>query len=126
MHQSASSAKKAKLDASGKTLSLTEHYMDQLKHVPGVSELIGDKGMLIPGSVKSTADYSYFATRYSGEHFRIIGDAASRLFVLFYQATLINLTRLCRSILFFRSAHRDDWCPLCRNNNLCIYQGAGN
>ncbi|KAJ7736072.1 hypothetical protein B0H14DRAFT_2639054 [Mycena olivaceomarginata] len=58
--------------------SLTEHYLDldQFQFVPGIRELIG-KGSMIPGSIKSTADYSYSALRYSRDHFRFIGDAAN-------------------------------------------------
>ncbi|KAF4609873.1 hypothetical protein D9613_010410 [Agrocybe pediades] len=76
MHQTKSNEKKASLKPDGTKRSLTEHYLDQLQHVPGVRELIGDKGSFIPGSTKSTSDFSYSATRYSGNHFRIIGDAA--------------------------------------------------
>lgn len=77
MHQTTSNKKKATLKPDGTRPSLTEHYLDQLQHVPGVRELIGDKGSFIPGSTKSASDFSYSATRYSGDHFRIIGDAAS-------------------------------------------------
>lgn len=85
MHQSKSNEKKACLKPDGTKPSLTEHYLEQLQHVPGVRELIGDKGTFIPGSTKSTSDFSYSATRYSGDHFRIIGDAASEfeIFALF-------------------------------------------
>jgi hypothetical protein len=73
MHQTASIAKKSIRP------SLTEHYLDlnQFQFVPGIGELIG-KGSMTPSSIKSTADYSYSALRYSGDHFRIIGDAASK------------------------------------------------
>ncbi|KAF8166309.1 FAD/NAD-binding domain-containing protein [Mycena galopus ATCC 62051] len=71
MHLTASNAKKAT------TSGLTEHYLDQLQFAPGLRELVEGKGTMIPGSVKSAADYSYFASKYSGNHFRIIGDAAN-------------------------------------------------
>lgn len=80
MHQSASNEKKATVNAEGKKPTLTEHYLDQLQFLPGVRDLIGGKGQMIPGSTKSAADYSYFASRYSGDHYRIIGDAASMSF----------------------------------------------
>jgi hypothetical protein len=74
MHQTASIAKKSIRP------SLTEHYLDldQFQFVPGVGELIGEEDSMIPHSIKSVADYSYSALRYSGDHFRIIGDAASK------------------------------------------------
>lgn len=77
MHITNSNKKKARLNPDGSKMSLTDHYHDQLQYVPGVRELIGDKGTFIEGSTKSTSDFSYSATRYSGDHFRLIGDAAS-------------------------------------------------
>lgn len=77
MHHTASTEKKKKLNAEGKTPGLTEHYHDQFQFVPGIRELIGTEGKFIPGSTKNASDYSYFAQHYSGDHFRIIGDAAS-------------------------------------------------
>jgi flavin-dependent dehydrogenase len=77
MHQNTSNAKKATVTAEGQKPTLTEYYLDRLQLVPGVRELIGEKGNMIPASTKSAADYSYWAPRYSGDHFRIIGDAAS-------------------------------------------------
>ncbi|KAF7348035.1 FAD/NAD(P)-binding domain-containing protein [Mycena sanguinolenta] len=73
MHQTASNAKKSTKP------TLTDHYLDQLQFVPGVREFIGEEGSMISDSIKSAADYSYSATRYSGDHFRIIGDAARGL-----------------------------------------------
>lgn len=72
MHENSSKQKKKAQPGQ----SLTEHYMEQLKFCPGVMDLIGDSGKFIEGSIKGTADYSYHATAYSGDHYRIIGDAA--------------------------------------------------
>ena len=69
-------SKKKKADYPGGSPSLTEYYLDQIKLLPGVVELIGEKCQLVSGSVKSSSDYSYFAPRYSGDHFRLVGDAA--------------------------------------------------
>lgn len=77
MHSDASKAKKDILTPEGQKPTLTEHYLDQLKFLPGVRALIGDTGKFIPGSTKSASDYSYFATHYSGDHLRIIGDAGN-------------------------------------------------
>ncbi|KAF8162502.1 hypothetical protein K438DRAFT_2025490 [Mycena galopus ATCC 62051] len=92
MHQDSSNAKKAAVMANGKTPTLTEHYLDQLQFVPGVKELIGDKGSLTPGSVKSAGDFSYSASRYSGNHFRVIGDAANFVDPFFSSGVHIALT----------------------------------
>lgn len=77
MHITSSTTKKSKLKANGEKPSLTEHYLDQLQLVPGVKALIGEEGYMLPGGAKSASDYSYFAEKYSGDHFRLIGDAAS-------------------------------------------------
>ena len=69
-------SKRKKSEYPGGSPSLTEHYLDQIKLLPGVVDLIGEKGHFVPGSVKSSSDYSYFAPRYSGDHFRLVGDAA--------------------------------------------------
>jgi hypothetical protein len=75
MHHDTSNAKKAQNPAA----SLTDHYMEQLKLCPGIIDLIGDKGTFIEGGIKATSDYSYHATAYSGDHYRLVGDAAGRL-----------------------------------------------
>lgn len=79
MHENDANAKKTMPNAEGRTPTLTEHYLEQLKLAPGVKEnIIGENGYLVPGTVKSASDSSYWATRYSGDHFRIIGDAGSK------------------------------------------------
>ncbi|KAF7358097.1 FAD/NAD(P)-binding domain-containing protein [Mycena venus] len=92
MHQSASNAKKAIARPDGTKPSLTEHYLDQFQFVPGVRDLVGKTGCMIPGSTKSAADYSYWASRYSGDHFRIIGDAANFVDPFFSSGVHIALT----------------------------------
>ncbi|KAJ7661574.1 hypothetical protein DFH06DRAFT_1192690 [Mycena polygramma] len=92
MHHTISNAKKQTVTANGQTRTLLEHYLDQLQFVPGVRELIGDKGSMIDGSLKSAADYSYSASSYSGDHFRIIGDAANFVDPFFSSGVHIALT----------------------------------
>ncbi|KXN84312.1 Tryptophan 2-halogenase [Leucoagaricus sp. SymC.cos] len=87
MHQETSNQKKA-AGPSG----LEAHYLEQLKLAPGVLGRIGDKGIYIPGSLQSTADYSYHATSYSGDHYRIIGDAAAFVDPLFSSGVHIGMT----------------------------------
>nr|A0A0U3C228.1 RecName: Full=Flavin-dependent halogenase armH5 [Armillaria mellea]ALT31852.1 ArmH5 [Armillaria mellea] len=87
MHQDTSNRKKAE-GPSG----LEQHYLSQLKLAPGVQDLIGSKGSYVPGSVKSTADYSYHATEYSGDHYRIIGDAAAFVDPLFSSGVHVAMT----------------------------------
>jgi hypothetical protein len=73
MHQDTSNRKKK--EGPGK---LEDHYMSQLKLAPGVMDMIGENGDFVAGSIKATSDYSYHATSYSGDHYRLIGDAAGR------------------------------------------------
>jgi len=92
MHINAANAKKAIPKADGQKPTLTEHYLDQLQYLPGVRDLIGEKGTFIPGSTKSAADYSYSASSYSGDHFRIIGDAANFVDPFFSSGVHIAMT----------------------------------
>ncbi|KAF9461922.1 FAD/NAD-binding domain-containing protein [Collybia nuda] len=87
MHQNTSNQKKAERPG-----SLEEHYLEELKLAPGVQQLIGEKGIYVKGSVKSTADYSYHATSYSGDHYRIVGDAAAFVDPLFSSGVHVAMT----------------------------------
>ncbi|KAF5387463.1 hypothetical protein D9757_007784 [Collybiopsis confluens] len=89
MHESHSIRKKK---AFGGTVSDTEFYLDQFQFVPNLRKQLGSYDNLIPGSVKSGADGSYFAPRYSGDHFRIVGDAANFIDPFFSSGIHIALT----------------------------------
>ncbi|EPQ51290.1 FAD/NAD P-binding domain-containing protein [Gloeophyllum trabeum ATCC 11539] len=90
MHQNISNKKKA--DYPGGRPTLTEHYLDQMKFLPGVLDLIGNEGSLVEGSIKSSTDYSYHSSSYSGDHFRILGDAASFVDPFFASGVHIAMT----------------------------------
>jgi hypothetical protein len=66
-------------------MNLQNHYVDELARAPGVLKLIG-KGTLRndgkPEAVKSASDFSYSASTYAGDHFRLAGDAGGILFRL--------------------------------------------
>ncbi|THH14914.1 hypothetical protein EW146_g5488 [Bondarzewia mesenterica] len=57
------------------TSPLKEHYLDQFQHTPGLSDLL--KCAQLQSEVKSASDYSYSASTFSGNHFRIAGDAGA-------------------------------------------------
>lgn len=62
--------------------SLKEHYLDQLQFVPGLRNLLEDATLKEDGEnylIRSASDFSYAADRYSGDHFRLIGDASGKL-----------------------------------------------
>ncbi|KAF7327989.1 hypothetical protein MKEN_00379500 [Mycena kentingensis (nom. inval.)] len=72
-----SAAKKA---AAGGTLQ--DHYLAQLEFVPQLKKLLGNAELVVDPtveepSVRSASDYSYTATMYYGDHFRLVGDAAA-------------------------------------------------
>jgi flavin-dependent dehydrogenase len=73
-------------------LGLEEYYLSQAVLAPQVKELMGEKGEYVKGSVKQTADFSYHANTYSGDHFRIAGDAAAFVDPLFSSGVHAALT----------------------------------
>lgn len=70
MNKDASLRKKSALGQAG---SLTEHYKDQFQYTPGLKKLLENASL--NSSVKSASDYSYTASTFSGDHFRLAGDA---------------------------------------------------
>lgn len=57
---------------------LHSFYLDELKRAPGVIKLLGDSRLRTPeegSSVKMTSDFSYAATSYAGDHYRLAGDS---------------------------------------------------
>ncbi|KAF7433146.1 Flavin-dependent halogenase armH5 [Pleurotus ostreatus] len=87
MHQETSNQKKA-----DGPKGLEAHYLDQVKLAPGVLKRLGNDATYITGSVRSTADFSYHAKSYSGDHYRIIGDAAAFVDPLFSSGVHIGMT----------------------------------
>ncbi|TCD66634.1 hypothetical protein EIP91_001101 [Steccherinum ochraceum] len=55
--------------------SLKDIYLNQMQSAPGVIELL-EKATLV-SEIKSASDYSYSATSYAGNHYRIAGDAGA-------------------------------------------------
>jgi len=58
-----------------------QRYLKALDLTPGVKRLLGSEGMMLRGdpesdTVRTASDYSYSASSYAGENFRIVGDAA--------------------------------------------------
>lgn len=87
MHENTSKRKKAE-GPSG----LEDHYLQQVKLAPGIQKLISERGTFMKGSARGTTDYSYHATSYSGDHYRLIGDAAAFVDPLFSSGYHIALT----------------------------------
>jgi flavin-dependent dehydrogenase len=78
----------AKRANGGVTPTLKQHYLDCLQLSPGLIDLLGDAKLLEDGPypvVQSASDFSNNAPTYSGDHYRIIGDAAGRFITEYYQ-----------------------------------------
>jgi flavin-dependent dehydrogenase len=55
--------------------TMASRYVSSLSLAPGIVKLVSKTGKLVEGSVKSASDFSYSAPAYSGNRYRIIGDA---------------------------------------------------
>jgi flavine halogenase len=60
----------------GKKLSIKEHYDNMFQYAPHIKDFIKE-GEMIPGTTHSSSDYSYWASGYAGDHYRLVGDAAN-------------------------------------------------
>ncbi|KAK0451907.1 hypothetical protein EV421DRAFT_1071083 [Armillaria borealis] len=79
--QASSTARKALSARNGIHYSSKADYLAQLKLAPTVSGKFLCKATLqgenSPTCIRSASDFSYAADRYSGDHFRLIGDASA-------------------------------------------------
>jgi flavin-dependent dehydrogenase len=64
--------------------SLKAHYLDQMQFTPGLRELLKNATLKedINEPIKSASDYSYSATSYAGDHYRLVGDAAGTIHII--------------------------------------------
>lgn len=79
MNQKFSNKKKAEGRVGRDDYSLRQHYLDQLEFLPGVKHLLELATLRDDGytpAVQSASDYSYSATNYAGNHYRLVGDAS--------------------------------------------------
>jgi hypothetical protein len=64
-----------------------QRYLSALDHLaPGVNQLLSPDGVMLRGesesdTVRTASDYSYSASYYAGEKFRIVGDAGGKLII---------------------------------------------
>ncbi|KAG1812373.1 putative halogenase [Suillus variegatus] len=79
--ESSNRKKKVSRAASGTSGSnLLAHYKEELRRAPGVLRLIGNGTLRNNGTlegVKSASDFSYSASSYAGDHFRLAGDSGA-------------------------------------------------
>ncbi|KAJ7619465.1 hypothetical protein FB45DRAFT_159835 [Roridomyces roridus] len=60
--------------------TLQDHYLSQFALSPRLKKLLGSAKLrtdLGGQTIRSASDYSYTAARYSGDHFRLVGDASA-------------------------------------------------
>lgn len=87
MDMAVSASKKVAATAAsqGKGHSLKEHYLSQLDFVPGLKKLLEGASLKEDGegpAVKAASDFSYAASNYAGDHYRLVGDASGRSSVI--------------------------------------------
>ncbi|KAG0702265.1 putative halogenase [Suillus ampliporus] len=82
MDQDISNRKKkaSRATSGGSDSNLLTHYKEELRRAPGVLKLIGEGTLRNDGkpeAVKAASDFSYSASTYAGDHFRVAGDAGA-------------------------------------------------
>ncbi|KDQ09292.1 hypothetical protein BOTBODRAFT_137937 [Botryobasidium botryosum FD-172 SS1] len=111
MNQEISNKKKAN-HPSGRSPSMQEHYLEQLKFAPSILALVGP-GELVKDAttgsvVKSASDYSYSASSYAGDHYRIVGDAGAFIDPFFSSGVHLALAGALSAALSICAARRGD------------------
>ena len=105
MNQDIRNRKKKEAKSVPGVSSLQTHYLEEVKKVPGLIKLLGEAATLRnagqPGAVKSTSDFSYSASSYAGDHYRIAGDAGGKS-----RAYQIGTDDASSQIHTYRSFHR--------------------
>ena len=86
MREDVSTLKKRSANDRG-ACTLRDHYLSQLDLVPGLKAMLADAKLQDDPTkgppVRSASDYSYSATSYAGDHFRLVGDASAFIDPLF-------------------------------------------
>ncbi|KAH7886566.1 putative halogenase [Phlebopus sp. FC_14] len=75
--------------------SLEDHYLAELQRTPGVIKLLANGKLRRKGesdAVKTAGDFSYAATSYAGDHYRIAGDAGAFIDPFFSSGVHLALT----------------------------------
>ena len=102
MDQDTSNRKKGDAQSAPGVSSLQAHYLREVHKVPGLMELLEkatlrDSGQ--PGAIKSASDFSYSASSYAGDHYRIAGDAGGKSWVFqMHGRRIIPTSRIVRQL----------------------------
>ncbi|KAI0264704.1 hypothetical protein BC834DRAFT_1042243 [Gloeopeniophorella convolvens] len=79
------------------SVGLEQRYLSALDLAPGVKQLLGSSGNMPRGepdtdTVRTASDYSYAASSYAGENYRIVGDAAAFIDPFFSSGVHLAMT----------------------------------
>ncbi|KAK0504547.1 hypothetical protein EDD18DRAFT_1125355 [Armillaria luteobubalina] len=83
-------------------------YLASLSLAPHLVDLIGDKGMLVEGTIAKASDYSYSAPSYAGNGFRIVGDAGAFIDPLFSSGIHLAMTSALSAAATICASFRGD------------------
>ncbi|KZP00962.1 FAD/NAD-binding domain-containing protein [Calocera viscosa TUFC12733] len=95
----------------GTSASLKEHYLRQLKLCPGLMQLMGDAELVDGGmtpAVRAASDFSYTATSYAGDHYRLVGDAAAFIDPFFSSGVHLAFTNALSAAVTIASSIRGE------------------
>jgi len=97
------------------SLSAEQRYLKGLDLVPGIKRLLGSKGKMARGegelsTVRTASDYSYSASSYAGEYYRMVGDAAAFIDPIFSSGVHLAMTGGLSAAASIAASIRGD-CP---------------
>lgn len=93
-----------------------QRYLNALDHLaPGVKQLLSPDGVMLRGesesdTVRTASDYSYSASYYAGENFRIVGDAGAFIDPFFSSGIHLAMTGGLSAAVSIAASIRGD-CP---------------
>ncbi|KAH8998091.1 FAD/NAD(P)-binding domain-containing protein [Lactarius akahatsu] len=92
-----------------------QRYLSALDLAPGVRQLRGPDGVMVRGesesdTVRTASDYSYSASYYAGENFRIVGDAGAFIDPFFSSGIHLAMTGGLSAAASIAASIRGD-CP---------------
>ncbi|KAI0251931.1 hypothetical protein BJV78DRAFT_399245 [Lactifluus subvellereus] len=97
------------------SMKFWDRYLKALGLTPGVKQLLGLDSVLVRGeseadTIRTASDYSYSASSYAGEHFRIVGDAAAFIDPFFSSGVHLAMTSGLSAAASIAASIRGD-CP---------------
>jgi hypothetical protein len=95
MDQYTSNRKKREAEDTSGVSNLHAHYLQEIQRLPGLRNLL-EKATLrnsgLPDSIKSASDFTYSASTYAGDRYRIAGDAGAFIDPIFSSGVHLAFT----------------------------------